>query len=290
MIRKSMTHFGIGLLYLLSLLPLPILYVLAKLLYFLLYRVFGYRKRVVRENLTNAFPEKSTPEILQIEKQYYRYLTNLMVEIIKMATMSKAAVKKRFTFKNIDLMEAYFKDGQSVLLCSAHYGNWEWGTLSLGLHISAANYPIYKPLSNPVFDNWFTRIRSRFGNHMISMRQTLRAVADTKSQPTVFCFGNDQAPQKGDFNFWTIFMNQPTAIIQGMEKIAMKTNRPIFYLRVKVLKKGYYESECIPLCMEPAKLDAAQITALHVGMLEQIIKSDPRYWLWSHRRWKHKPD
>jgi len=285
-----MTHFGIGLLYLLSLLPLSILYVLAKLLYFLLYHVFGYRKRVVRENLTNAFPEKSTQEILQIEKQYYRYLTNLIVEIIKMATISKAAVKKRFTFKNIDLMESYFKDGQSVLLCSAHYGNWEWGTLSLGLQINAANYPIYKPLSNPVFDNWFTRIRSRFGNHMTTMRQTLRAVADTKNQPTVFCFGNDQAPRKGDFNFWTTFMNQPTAIIQGMEKIAIKTNRPIFYLRVKVLKKGYYESECIPLCMEPAKLDAAQITALHVGMLEQVIKSDPRYWLWSHRRWKHKPD
>ena len=285
-----MTHLGIGLLYLLSLLPLPILYVLAKFLYLLLNHVFGYRKRIIRENLTNAFPDKSLQEILHIENQYYRYLTNLMVEIVKMATMSKASVKKRFTFKNIDLMESYFKDGKSVLLCSAHYGNWEWGTLSLGLNITAANYPIYKPLSNPVFDNWFTRIRSRFGNHMIPMRQTLRAIADTKNQPTVFCFGNDQAPQKGDFNFWTTFMNQPTAVIQGMEKIALKTNRPIFYLRVKVLKKGYYESECIPLCMEPSKLDAAQITRLHVAILEEIIREDPRYWLWSHRRWKHKPD
>ena len=290
MIKTAVTHIGIGLLYILSLLPMPVLYGLATLLYYPLYYVFGYRKHVVHENLINAFPHKSATEIISIEKRYYRYLTNLIVEIIKMSTISAAMLKKRFTFRNLDLMESYLREGKSTLISSAHYGNWEWGIVSLGLHLSATNYPIYKPLSNPVFDRWFTHIRSRFGNRMISMRQTLRAITENKNEPTVFCFGNDQAPQKGDFNFWTEFLNQPTSIIQGLEKIALKTNRPIFYLRVKVLKKGYYEAECVPLVLEPNTMDAAEITKRHVTMLEEIINNDPPYWLWSHRRWKHKPE
>ncbi|RZM23687.1 MAG: lauroyl acyltransferase [Pedobacter sp.] len=290
MIKKSITHIGILLLYGLSLLPLPILYGIATLLYFPLYYIFSYRKKVVHENLVNAFPEKSNQEIIKIQKRYYRYLTDLIVEIIKMSTISKAELQKRFTFKDLDLMERYFQQGKSTLICSAHYGNWEWGIVSLGVNISAANYAIYKPLSNPIFDQWFTRIRSRFGNNMIAMRQTLRALNETKVRTTVFCFGNDQAPQKGDFNFWTSFLNQPTSIIQGMEKIALKTNRPIFYLRVTVLRRGYYQAECVPLTLEPAVLNAADITKLHVDMLEDIIRKDPPYWLWSHRRWKHKPD
>jgi KDO2-lipid IV(A) lauroyltransferase len=290
MIKKAFSKLGILLLNGLSLFPLQMLYLLASFLYCILYYITGYRRKVVKENLMNAFPEKSPREIRSIEKKYYKHLTALMVEIVKMASISKAELQERFRFKNLHLMTGYLDAGQSALACSAHYGNWEWGTLALGLHTRAEVYPIYKPVSNAEFGQWFTRIRSRFGNRLIPMRQTLRALTESKDRPTLFLFGNDQTPTKSDATYWVEFLNQPTAILLGMEKIAVRSNRPVFYLKTTVLKKGYYEVECVPLCMEPASTQPNEITRLHVRMLENIIKEEPAYWLWSHKRWKHKPD
>jgi KDO2-lipid IV(A) lauroyltransferase len=289
MLNKAFSYIGIAFLAVLSLLPLPVLYFLANGFYVLLYKIVGYRVKVVRENLKNAFPEKSEAERLKIEVEFYHYFANLIVEIIKMATISKSELKKRFKFKNTHLMEAYFEKGQSVLICSAHYGNWEWGTLAMGLAFSAKNFPIYKPLNNPIFDYWFRKIRSRFGNQMVAMRQTLRALQESKNQPSVFSFGNDQAPAKDESHYWTTFLNQPSSIQLGIEKIAKRTNRPIFYLKLKVLKRGYYEVDCVPLCENPKNTAEFEITEIHTRFLENIIKEEPAYWLWSHRRWKYQP-
>jgi KDO2-lipid IV(A) lauroyltransferase len=124
---------------------------------------------------------------------------------------------------------------------------------------------------------------------MIAMRQTFRALQATKDITTIFSFGNDQAPTREESNYWTTFLNQHTAIQLGIEKIARKTNRPVFYLRVNVLKRGYYEVECVPLCLNPAETAEFEITEMHTRFLEQIIRDEPAYWLWSHRRWKHQP-
>ncbi|GGC59153.1 lipid A biosynthesis protein [Pedobacter quisquiliarum] len=245
---------------------------------------------MVYENLHNAFPEKDAEDIRIIAKKYYRHLSSLMVEIIKMATISPEELKARFKFKNLHLMNNYHEQGRSTLICSAHYGNWEWGTLALGLNTTAVVYPIYKPVSNEAFGEWFKQIRSRFGNQLIPMRQTLRALNASKDVPTIFCFGNDQTPLKEESTYWLNFLHQPTAILLGLEKIAVRTNRPVFYMRVRILKRGYYEVECVPLCMEPAASKPFEITNLHVNYLEQIIIDEPAYWLWSHRRWKHKPE
>ncbi len=290
MIKKAFSKLGILLLNGLSLFPLQVLYLFASFLYYILYYLIGYRRKVVKENLMNAFPEKNPEEIRAIEKKYYKHLTALMMEIIKMASISRAELQRRFRFKNLELMTAYLDAGKSTLACSAHYGNWEWGTLAIGLHTRAEVYPIYKPVSNATFGKWFTDIRSRFGNHLIPMRQTLRALTESKDRPTLFLFGNDQTPTKSDAMHWVEFLHQPTAILLGMEKIAVRSNRPVFYLKTTVLRKGYYEVECIPLCMEPARTQPNEITNLHVKMLENIIKEEPAYWLWSHKRWKHKPD
>lgn len=287
--KRFLSDMGIFFLNSLSLLPLSILYILADLVYLMLYHVVRYRRKVVYENLQNAFPEKNEDAISRIAKQYYKHLSSLMVEIIKMASISKAELKERFRFKNLHLMNQYHEQGRSTLICSAHYGNWEWGTLALGLNTTAVVYPIYKPVSNEAFGNWFKRIRSRFGNQLIPMRQTLRALNASKDTPTIFCFGNDQTPLKEESTYWLNFLNQPTAILLGLEKIAVRTNRPVFYMRVRMLRRGYYEVECVPLCLEPAATHLYEITNLHVNYLEQIIKEEPAYWLWSHRRWKHKP-
>ncbi|NII84871.1 KDO2-lipid IV(A) lauroyltransferase [Pedobacter sp. SG908] len=280
---------GIFFLGVLSLFPLSVLYILADGAYLLLYFVFGYRRKVVRENLLNALPGKSLNEIILIEKRFYRYLASLIFEIVKMNGISKEEIEKRFIFKNKAQVQAYLDRGESVLICSAHYGNWEWGTLGIGLNFQADHYPIYKPLTNPIFDNWFKKVRSRFGNKLIAMRQTMRALQASKGKPSIFSFGNDQAPSKDESHYWTTFLHQPSSVQLGIEKIAKRTGQPIFYFKINVLKRGFYNVDCVPLCLNPAETTEFEITELHTRFLEQMIKEKPEYWLWSHKRWKYKP-
>jgi KDO2-lipid IV(A) lauroyltransferase len=286
--RKSFSQIGIFLLTAISLLPLFILYRLADVLYLLVYHVFGYRKKVVRENLRLSFPEKSPAEIETIEKTFFRYLASLVIEIVKMKSISKKQLNKRVKFKNVDLVEAYLKNKESVLFCSSHYGNYEWVCMAIGLTFSGEHFPIYKPLTSEPFDNWFLKMRSRFGNHMVSMRQTLRAIQTNKNITTMFTFGSDQAPPKDESIYWTTFLNQETSIQLGIEKIAKKTNRPVFYLKTSYVKRGYYEVDCVPVCLDPSKTVEFEIAELQARILEEMIKVEPAYWLWSHRRWKHK--
>jgi len=289
MIKKGISHLGIFFLGVLSLLPLSALYILADGAYLLLYFVFGYRRKVVRENLLNALPDKTLEEILVIEKRFYRYLASLVFEVIKMGNISKKEIERRFIFKNKAQVQEYLDRGESVLVCSAHYGNWEWGTLGIGLNFSADHYPIYKPLTNPVFDTWFKKVRSKFGNKLIAMRQTMRALQASKDKPSIFSFGNDQAPSKDESHYWTNFMHQPSSVQLGIEKIAKRTNQPIFYFKINVLKRGFYEVNCVPLCLNPAGTAEFEITEMHTRFLEEIIRAKPEYWLWSHKRWKYKP-
>lgn len=289
MIKKGISHLGVFFLGVLSLLPLSILYILADGAYLLLYFVFGYRRKVVRENLLNALPDKTLEEILVIEKRFYRYLASLVFEIIKMNNISKKEIERRFVFKNKDQVQEYLDRGESVLICSAHYGNWEWGTLGIGLNFSADHYPIYKPLTNSIFDTWFKKVRSKFGNKLIAMRQTMRALQASRDKPSIFSFGNDQAPSKDESHYWTSFMNQPSSVQLGIEKIAKRTNQPIFYFKINLLKRGFYEVNCIPLCLNPAGTAEFEITEMHTRFLEEIIRAKPEYWLWSHKRWKYKP-
>ena len=289
MLSRVLSYSGIFLLYLLSLLPLSLLYLLADLCYYLLFYVIGYRRKVVRTNLLLAFPEKDSTAIHLIEKRFYKYLAALIVEIIKMATISPEEMKKRFAYKNIEQISSFLDRNESILICAGHYGNWEWGTLSIGLHLNITTCPIYKPLSNKVFDQWFYKIRSRFGNRMVAMRQTFRAISETKNEVTAFCFASDQAPPKAESHEWITFLNQQTSVLFGIEKIALKTNRPVFYFKVNVIKKGYYEVDIIPVTLDPKQTNGHEITELHIRLLEDDIKDDPAYWLWSHRRWKHQP-
>ena len=287
--NKAFSHVGIFFLYCLSLLPMSVLYIIAKVVYLVLYHITGYRKEVVRTNLRNAFPEKTAHERLMIEKNYFKYLSNVILEIVKMTSISKKELQQRFVFKNMHLINDHLRQGTSILVCSAHYGNWEWGTLAMGTNIDVPIYPIYKPLSNKVFDNWFFKMRTRFGNRMTSMKQTYRALTDTKDRPTVFCFGNDQAPPRDESHYWINFLNQQTSVPMGIEKIALKTNRPVFYIKVTVLKRGYYQADCVPLVADPSATTGHEITDLHARFLEKLIQAEPTYWLWSHKRWKHQP-
>ncbi|MBB2144822.1 lauroyl acyltransferase [Pedobacter sp. LMG 31464] len=287
MIIKVFSHIGIFFLYILSLLPLPVLHFFARLLYYPLYYLIGYRKVVVRENLLKSFPEKDIKEIICIEKTFYKYLMDIVFEIIKLPTITKKELGQRVTFNNINIIEAYFSKGESVLACTGHYGNWELCMLALGEAASATEYVIYKPLNNEIFECWFHKVRTRFGNVFVAMRQTLRMVVATKDTPTMFCFASDQTPVKHEVQYVLQFLNQRTAVLLGLEKIALQTNRPVFYFDVKRVKRGYYEVDILPLCLNPKETQEHEITDLLFEFLAKTIKQEPAFWLWSHRRWKY---
>ncbi|MET3113810.1 KDO2-lipid IV(A) lauroyltransferase [Pedobacter sp. CG_S7] len=290
MIKKGFSYIGIYFLYGIALLPLPILYGFSNILYYILYYISGYRRKVVRDNLQNSFPEKNIYQIISIEKHYYKYLCDLIFEIIKMPLISKKELAIRYKFNNLNLIEERLQKDESVIACSAHYGNWEWGMLAFGLNLSKTKYVIYKPLNNKVFDNWFYNMRARFGNTPIAMKQTLRTVAGSRKTTSVFCFASDQTPVKDPTNYWMNFLHQQTPVFSGPEKIAVQTNRPVYYLKVNVIKRGYYEVDCIPIIAHPKEAMEHEITAAQFKILEDHINAKPQYWLWSHKRWKHRPE
>lgn len=290
MIKKSFSYIGISFLNLLSRLPLSFLYLLSKVGYLILYYLLQYRKKVVHTNLKNSFPNKSNQEIIKIEKDFFRYLSNLIFEIIKLSTISNSEIKKRVKFNNLELVESYINRGESILACTGHYGNWELGMMAVGLRIKATAYVIYKPLSNPIFDDWFYKIRTSTSNLFVPMRQTLRSIASTRNQTTMYCFAGDQTPAKDEARVWINFLNQPTPILPGIEKIARQTNRPVIYFNMQLIKRGYYEVDCYIVSDNPKSLSEGEITQKNFALLEEIITKNPAYWLWSHKRWKHKPE
>ncbi|RZL02572.1 MAG: lauroyl acyltransferase, partial [Pedobacter sp.] len=258
------------------------------LTYYPLFYIFKYRRKVVAGNLRNAFPERSAGELLAIEKRFYRHLTDVMFETIKSYSISEKELLKRLAFKGTELVDKYYEEGKNVIFCTGHYCNWEMIALGLGLKNRSQMVVIYKPISNKLFENWFTRLRTRFGAIFVPMRQTLRALSEFKER-AAFCFACDQSPVKEEAKYFVNFLKQPTAALLGIEKVARRTNYPVFYFKTTRVRRGYYTAECIPLAMEPATTAPFEITNLHLAILEETINKEPAYWLWSHNRWKHKP-
>lgn len=274
---------------LISLLPFRMLYLLSDLLYVMLYYVLKYRRQVVADNLRNSFPEKSPEELVRIEKDYYAYLSDLMVESIKSITISESEIRKRFTLSGLELLTDKLNRGHSLIAISGHYGNWEWGALRIALAFEQKKLVVYKPLTDPLFDSFINRIRSRFGTEMISMKNTLRALTKYRKDPHLLILVGDQTPPREETQYFLSFLNQPTAVFLGAEKISERLSYPLVYFNIKRLKRGYYECSILPLIEDPADPEYP-ITHAHTRMLEEAIRREPAIWLWSHKRWKFKPE
>jgi KDO2-lipid IV(A) lauroyltransferase len=262
------------------------------LLYLILYRIVGYRKQVIRQNLANAFPEKSTAERKLIEKKYYHYLADLMVETIKMLTITPTEVRKRMKPANADtdkLVDTYFKQGKSIIGAVGHYGNWELAALSFSQVTNEERIIVYKPLANEVSDEIFKKARSRFGATLVAMKDILRKLVTLRGKLSFTVLVSDQTPVQESVQYFANFLNQPTAVFLGIEKLAKMTNSAVVFCEVKCVKRGYYNYNFVPLITEPKKMAEYEITNVHVAYLENMIKQEPQYWLWSHKRWKFKP-
>lgn len=274
--------------YLISLLPFWLLYLISDCLYAVLYYVVGYRRTVVQENLRNSFPEKTESERQQIEKKYFKYLADLIVETVKMISISKQELQRRVVLTNPEVIEQYTKENKSITAVAGHYCNWEWAGLEFS--VDSRLFFIYKPLSSKTFDEFFINVRSRFGGIAVAMKQTMRTMVAHKKEFTVTVFAGDQTPVQAEANYFTDFLNQPTAVFLGIEKIAKLIDSAVIFYDMKRVKRGYYTYTIVPLVDDSKNSAPYEITGAHIKYLEMMIRREPQYWLWSHRRWKFKPE
>lgn len=284
--RKLAYYISLPFLYGISLLPFPVFYRLSDLLYLLLYKVAGYRKQVVMENLRNAFPEKTPGELKVIASTYYRNLSDIMLETIKMLTLSRRQLLKRFRLNNPELPEHYYAQGRSVIGIVGHYGNWEWACLIQGLS-KQPSLVIYKPLNNPYFNRLFCRMRARTGAVMVPMKRIMRKLVEYRNRPSMTIFAADQTPVKSESVYWTRFLNQDTPVFLGAEKIARMNDSVVLFCDINRLGRGRYEVNYKLLFENPRETQEYEITEAHLSYLEKRIRESPADWLWSHRRWKH---
>jgi len=278
-----------GLNWIMTLLPLRIIYVFSDLLFVLLYYFPGYRRKAVETNLRNSFPGKSDKERSFIAKKYYRHLCDLIFETLKLTHIGKKEHMERMRLTNPELLEKYFDEGRDVVVVLGHYGNWEWLNI-LPLYTRLRNVPIYKPLHNKYFDRFMLNLRKTNDCDPTPMANVIREIISNrkKNRRALYGFMTDQTPPIEEIRYWTTFLNQDTPVYLGAEKIAARYDMAIVFFNIQKVKRGYYTFTAETLFEHAAGVPEDMITGAHVRRLEEIILDKPEFWLWSHRRWKHK--
>lgn len=272
-----------------TLLPLRVLYFFSDILFLLLYYFPGYRRKVTAMNLRNSFPDKTEDEIKEIERRFYRHFADLFIETLKLAHLSNNQLKKRVTVTNPDLINIPLQTGRDLLLINSHYNNWEWVTCLLPSYTKINSVGVYKPLQNKYFDSFLNRFRTRNGGSLVPMAGILRTVIENydNNQRTAYGFIADQTPAKPFIKYRTTFLNQLTPVHLGPEKIAEKYDMSVAFMNVRKVRRGYYSLTIEMLFENTRSLPEHIITDTHVRRLEEIIRENPEYWIWTHRRWKY---
>ena len=275
--------------FLLSLLPLRIHYIFSDIFYVLLYRVAGYRTRIVRKNLTTSFPEKSEKELRQIERRFYHWFCDYIVETVKMFSMSKRQMRHRMQFEGIEQINEELRKGHSVTVYLGHYCNWEWvSSLPLSLSAKGTAAQLYHPLENKVFDRLFLYSRSRFHAVSLEMKEAFGILRnwEKEGRHSVTGYISDQVPGYHSMHYWPWFLNHDTPAYTGAERIARVLNTPVYYFDIFRPRRGYYIAKVIKMSGEPQKEQKFFLTETYYQLLENSIKRSPEFWLWSHNRWK----
>lgn len=271
-----------------SRLPFSVLYRLSDFLYFLFYHVIGYRKKIVISNIKNSFPHKSEQEQIAIAREFYKHFCDLILESLKTFTISEKEVQKRVTCINPELINKYYEQNKSIIIAGGHYNNWELFAVGVDKLIKHQAVGIYKPLSNKYFDEKMRKTRSKYGLIMISTKKVKPFFDEQINNLTATIFAIDQSPSNPNNCYWTTFLNQDTGVLFGAEKYSKDYNYPIVYGRINKVKRGHYSFEFRNITDKPQETAYGELTEKFTRMLEKDINQIPQYWLWSHRRWKHK--
>ncbi|MFN4198774.1 MAG: lysophospholipid acyltransferase family protein [Flavobacterium sp.] len=276
------------LLKLISLMPFPMLYAFSDGVYILIYRIIGYRKRVVRSNLKLALPHLSETERKVIEKKFYRHLCDMFLEMIKTLSITRKEIDERFTYSNLEVYQNLEKKGKSIAFMIAHYASYEW-VISMNHQITFDGYAIYKKIANPHFDNLVKKIRSNFKAHLITTKETIPTIEENyrTGKLSVYGFASDQSPKGNKAYHWGSFMGVEVPMHTGAEMLAKRFDMNIIYLKVKKVKRGYYQGTFEVLSEDVKSIPDYQITDEFTRRVEKQILESPEFYLWTHKRWKH---
>jgi len=276
-------------LWFISILPFRLLYALSDFLYILMYYVFRYRKQTVIDNLRLVFPEKSDQEIKIITKKFFHHFCDMILESIKSMNISLESMKARYTFKNLDIIKEFEKQNKSIVLMCAHYGSWEW-IFILQTYTTHRGYGIYKRLQNKYFDRLIKSIRARYNSYLITTKETFSVLEDAKKNGILSMngFASDQSPKKEKAHHWNEFMGIKVPVHTGAEMMAKKLDMPVVFFAVERKKRGYYEATFQTLAEKPTDFKDYEITDKFLKLVEAQIHEAPEYYLWTHKRWKHR--
>ncbi len=289
LLKKTFNSVVVGILIFISFLPFWMIYGISDFFYIIIRFVIKYRKKVIYENLTFAFPEKGRVEIEKIASGFYKHFCDLFLETIKLYSLSEKQAFKRINYKGVEHLEACSAKGQSAIVLAMHHNNWEWCS-SIQKLLSSHLLMIYNPIrGNHAFENFLLYAREKWGGTCIPVHKSARTVLDLNRQgkPTTLWLGADQTPPP-ESKFWTIFLNREAPFFSGPEKIAVHSNQPVFFHHIKKAGRGRYDVNFIPLIENPMEVEPKEIILGYVKKMEEIIRAEPEYYLWSHRRWKHK--
>ncbi len=272
-----------------SILPFWVLYRLSDFLYFILYYVLRYRVSVTIQNLHNAFPEKHSPEIRKIAKQFYKNLADIITEVLKTRNIRIKSLMNRVQFNNYEIIEELYRNNKSTFVSIGHCGNWEWMAIKLAIISNHKPFAVVKPLNDPYFDEYMAKLRTKSGySNLINFKQTYRTLYSMKHDLYLAIIASDQTPTKHEINYWTRFLNQDTPFYLGLEKISKSLDIAVVFFDIIRKKRGYYDIDIKLITDNPKHTDQYEITEKYVKFLEKSIFKHPDNWLWSHRRWKHK--
>jgi KDO2-lipid IV(A) lauroyltransferase len=273
---------------LLSRVPFPVLYLLADVIGWLAYRVFPHREEVVRTNLSQCFPELDEAGMRDIQRRYYAAFADVLVEVIKSATLSPTEIRSRVRIVGLEQPQALLAAGQSVLLAAAHQCNWEWMLLSLSLELGYPLDAAYKPLVDSWAEREMKKVRSRFGSRLVPAKELLADIIKRGKVVRAVAMVADQEPTTSEHKHWTRFLNRDTAFYMGPEEIARVTRFPVFFIGMKRTARGCYELRLVPLAARGESSRPGDLTERYVRLVEQQIREAPADWPWSHKRWKLK--
>ena len=269
--------------------PFWVIFGLSDIFYVLVYYIIRYRRSTVHENLTTSFPEKSEEEILKITKKFYHHLCDLGLETIKYSRMTEKEIDERLIIHNPEIFEKYYQNHKSVILLGMHHNNWEWCG-SMQRFIKAELLVVYNPVrKNKALERFILDNRERFGAKSIPVNHSIRTALEFNNteRPGVLILAADQTPPSNS-QFWTTFLNQETAFFSGPMKISVKTNQPVLFQHTRKTGRSRYEVFYQILIEDPSLVKPEEILMSYIQKIEELIQAEPEYWLWSHRRWKHK--
>jgi len=276
-----------GFLYLLSLLPMWILYRLSDLFYVLIYYVFGYRKAVVMKNLAIAFPEKTQQERTRIAKEFYKNFIDTFIETIKLFSASEEFMRSRFAV-NMDILDHVHRTGRKVQVHLGHNFNWELASLAVCSISPFVFLAVYMPIENKPIDRVFKKLRGRTGAIFIPATNMRNSLFPHRHEQYLLALVADQVPGNMSKAYWLNFFGRPTPFVQGPERGAVAGNIPVIFAAISKVKRGYYSCRFVLAAENPGIMEPGQLTRMYRDFLEDVIRKSPEMWLWSHRRWKRE--